>query len=165
MENPLCKIYDLTTKIIWEEKEVASDQVYSIQTTLMLNEADFSSEAFMRWDLASFLTIENNHLFPRDYETSFEIHNLTGANLENVKLEIDIPLGFSLGDSESQIAIPSGLPAYPQVNLQSNLVYEDYVVGLTARLEGNGVVYDEIHRNVYLPATALTDTGLTNTDD
>jgi Mg-chelatase subunit ChlD len=164
-ENPLGKLYDLTLKLIWEEEELARDNDKSIKTILTLIDADFSSEAFMRWDLASFLSIENNRLFPRDYETSFEIHNLTSTDINNVNLTIDIPIGFSLGESESHIYIPVGHPAYPRVNLQSNLVYEDYVVGLTARLEGNGKVYDEIHRNVYLPATAMTDTGLTITDD
>lgn len=165
IENPLDKLYDLTVKIIWDEKEVKSAEKTEIKTTFTLKDADFSSDAFMRWDLASFLTIENNRLFPRDYETSFVIHNLSESTLENVELKIDIPIGFSLGNSESHFTIPLGVPAYPQVNLRSNLVYEDYIVGLTARLEVNGVILDEICRNVYLPATALADTGLTITDD
>ncbi|MEJ2055790.1 MAG: VWA domain-containing protein, partial [Calditrichaceae bacterium] len=112
-----------------------------------------------------FLSIDNNRLFPRDYETSFEVYNLTDETIENLELIINTPTGFSLGDSESHVTIPSGYPAYPQVNLQSNLVYEDYIVGLTARLEVGGEVLDEISRNVYLPATALSDTGLTITND
>ncbi len=165
IENPLGKLYDLTIKIIWDEKEVKPAEKTEIKTTFTLKEADFSSDAFMRWDLASFLTIENNQLFPRDYETNFEIHNLSESTLEDVELKIDIPIGFSLGNSKSHISIPLGVPAYPQVNLRSNLVYEDYIVGLTARLEDDGEILDEIFRHVYLPATALTDTGLTITDD
>ncbi|MEJ2543037.1 MAG: VWA domain-containing protein [Calditrichaceae bacterium] len=164
-ENPLGKIYDLTTKIIWDETEIEPSNSIKKSTTFTLNDPDFTTDTFMRWDLASFLTMENNRLFPRDYETSFEIHNLTDSNLDDIDLKIEIPIGFSLGESESHISIPLGAPAYPQVNLQSNLVYEDYIVGLTARLEEDGVVLDEITRNVYLPATALTDTGLTITDD
>lgn len=159
-ENPLGKIYDLTTKLVWKEKEIAPLNSYTAHSIISLKEGDFSSHAFMRWDLASFLTMENNRLFPRNYETSFEVYNLTDSNLENVELILDIPIGFSLGDSESHIAIPSGLPAYPQVNLQSNLVYEDYIVGLTARLEEDGVILDEIFRNIYIPATPVSDVGL-----
>lgn len=165
IENPLGKLYDLTVKIIWDEKEIKPAGKTEIKTTVRLKDADFLSAAFMRWDLNSFLTIENNQLFPRDYETSFVIHNLSESTLENVELKIDIPIGFSLGNSESHITIPLGVPAYPQVNLRSNLVYEDYIVGLTARLEDDGQILDEIFRNVYLPATALADTGLTITED
>jgi len=55
-------------------------------------------------------------------------------NFKVMKLK-NIPRGFSLGDSESQISIPLNSPAYPQVNLRSDLLCKDYIIRLTTRLE------------------------------
>jgi len=76
-ETSPSKLYDLCNKIIWPETALEPQENLSVSTSLTLKEADFSNDVFMRWDLPSFLSMENNRLFPRDYETSFEVHNLT----------------------------------------------------------------------------------------
>ena len=71
----------------------------------------------------------------------------------------DIPIGFSLGDSESHISIPISQPAYPQVNPESDLICKDYVVGLTTHLEENDK-YDIFSKCTYFCCKIINSCGI-----
>lgn len=100
-----------------------------------LNKTEFIFQFFIRQKTVTQCFVLVNQSQCLYYEISFVIFYRIN-NFIIIRIETNIPKGFSLGNSESRVVTPPGLPANPQVNLQFNFVYPDSFSGLTARLEG-----------------------------
>lgn len=158
-------LYDLHLKMHWTEEELLPAAEKSCQTLISLKEPDFSSPVFMRWDIPAFLSMENGLRFPIDLKTSFEIQNLTGSVINNSELALMLPSVVNSASTSYSVGVPANQPAYRNIDLTTNLIYEDLIVELNASLISNGQVLDEIRHNIYLPATPVSDTGLVIIED
>ncbi len=158
--SSLRKIYDLTLKIIWNEQNIPAGSKLSKTVILDLEQPDFSTSLFMRWDLPGFLAIENNLLFPRSFDSFVEINNMTQNTKSNSVLSFIFPNELFSGTTEYQIDIPAQEIVYQKVKMGSKEIYEDKIVDLSLTLENNGQILDSMIRQVYIPAVPVSDTGL-----
>ncbi len=136
----------------------------SCQIKTRLLNPDFSSQLFLRWDLQSFLDIQNNLIFPNSFNTYLLI-NKTGSNsIDNADLKLELPQSLSSTYTEFNVPI-SNSSSYQKINLRSHIIYEDKIDEVVAKVYYNNQLVDELHRVVYIPATPVSDTGLTVTID
>ncbi len=99
-------------------------------------------------------------MFPRDLSTLIEVIPAEASGVENAWLTLGLPKYLTTSSSEFTLSASGTTPFYQQVNLQSRLVYEDKVVTTKLALTKDGVILDELVRNILLPATPVSDTGL-----
>ena len=158
-------LYDLDLKFYWLDETISPLQEKVCSTTITLNQPDFSSTEFLRWDLPNFLTIENNLVFPQNMDSFVEVSS-TGSNPDNnLNLNVETPSSLNAGASDYVVQLnPSGY-GYTKISLQSHLIYEDKVVETTAKLFSGTNLIDEIHRNVFIPAAPVSDTCLVISGD
>ncbi|MDZ7265509.1 MAG: hypothetical protein ONB16_13060, partial [candidate division KSB1 bacterium] len=126
--SELRQLYDLVLKMLWEEQQVPGGATIAKSITFELQPPDFGSRLFMRWDAPAFLSLENNLLFPRSFDTFVDITNLTGGNLNNVQLSFQFPEELSASLANYQVSVPNNGAAYQKVTLQSSEILEDKVV-------------------------------------
>ena len=130
-----------------------------------MQQPDFSSPVFMRWDLPGFLSIENNLLFPRSFDSYVEIANLTADPKTNLSLKLTSSDALTSNITEYSINVPAMDVAYRPIHIKSSERYEDKIVELSISVERSGQLLDSIFRQVYLPAVPVSDTGLVCTID
>ena len=161
----LRKIYDLTLKIIWSEQIIPAGGILSRTVIIDLQQPDFNTPLFMRWDLPGFLSIENNLLFPRSFYSYLEITNLSANEKPNSAIEFQFPNELSSAASNYSLSVPANDIVYQPVLMKSTEIYEDKIVDLSVTLKHDGQILDSIMRQVYIPAVPLSDTGLVCTID
>ena len=163
--SELRKLYDLVVKLIWDEQIIRSGESISKTAVLTLHQPDFGEQLFMRWDVPGFLSIENNLLFPRSFDSFIDVANLTQFYDYNATLNFIFPDELSTGTTSLSVNIPANQTVYQKVTMQSKESYEDKIVDLTIQLEGNGLLLDSIKRQIFIPAIPVSDTGLVCTID
>jgi len=163
--SQLRSLYDLVLRIHGQETELEPGAKLELKSTIRLMEPDFGSSAFLRWDLPSAFSMENNRLFPRSFPTYTEITNNSASDLSDVTIDLDLPSVFSATYSSNSLDLPAATPTSQRVDLNSKLVYEDMIIPLTVRLNHGGDPLDELTRMVLLPATPMSDSGLVVIED
>ncbi|MDZ7330666.1 MAG: VWA domain-containing protein [candidate division KSB1 bacterium] len=163
--SELRKIYDLALKIIWAEQTIPAGGSFSRSLIVDLQQPNFNTPLFMRWDLPGFLSLENNLLFPRNFDSFLEIANLAGVTKPNAQLEFQFPTALFANTGTYQFAVPANEIVYQRVKMQSKEIYEDEIVDLTVTLKHDGQILDTMLRQVFIPAVPLSDTGLVCTID
>lgn len=163
--SQLRKLYDLVLKMIWSEKIIAPNEEISCKLSISLQNPDFSSPAFMRWDMPAFLSLENGLLFPAAMPTCVQISEIQGGTVNGGTLTAVAESPLSITPAEQIISLSSTKGAFASLGVQAQEVYEDKIVETTLRLLKNNVVVDELRRNVFVPATPVSDTGLVVTVD
>jgi len=161
----LRKIYDLVLKMIWSEDSVSPGATLSKTVVFDLQQPDFNAPLFMRWDLPGFLSIENNLLFPRSFDSYVEIANLTSNPKNNLSLNFTFSSELFSDISEHTINIQADEIIYQSVSMKSKERYEDKIVDLSVAVSQNDQLLDSIFRQVYVPAVPVSDTGLVCTID
>ncbi len=158
-------IYDLDLKFYWTEETLSTGQEKSCVTTVALAQPDFSAQAFLRWDLPNFLTIDNNLMFPQKFSTYVELYKSGNSTLNSPSLSLELPSIFNSGFSTQSLLLNESNPAYVRIDIGTHISYEDKIVDVSAKLMDGSQVIDEIHRNIFIPATPVSDTGLVVTID
>jgi Mg-chelatase subunit ChlD len=154
------KLYDLCLKMCWEGKRLTPGQADSIQVRFSLTDPDFGSGAFLRWDIPSAVSITDNVLFPRELDTHVEI-NGPGAPVSGTgQIIVETGSGLRASGSEVAVAFTGEPPVTQKVTLRSMEVYEPTVAEAGVALMQGARVLDVVARNVFIPATAKSDTGL-----
>jgi Mg-chelatase subunit ChlD len=104
--------------------------------------------------------LENNLLFPRDFPVTIQATDFSSPPVSGAALALQLPYEIE-GDTSSQaITFSSENFAYETRQLTSREIYEDRIVSVSATCEKGGVFLDRISRNVFIPATPVSDTGL-----
>lgn len=158
------KLYDLLLKTYWSEVKVAPGNVTTCAAHLSLPDPDFPKNLFLRWDIPSFLSVDTKLLFPGILNSYLELNKISSLPSGKTTIEVSLSGGFTTGSSTYEYS--SAVPAYQVVNIVPPVKYENTTAELIARVKSDdGIVLDEIHRNIFTPATPVSDTGLTVTID
>ncbi len=158
-QSELRKLYDLVAKTLLETKQLSYGEELVTEVTLSLVEPDFSSQVFTRWDLPNFISIEDGALFPRSLKTFAEIFN-SNSTFINANLNAELSSGLTPATSDYPISISSNNSLYQSLYVSSSVSYEDKISEAVIKITNNGQVLDEFHRNVFVPATPVSDSGL-----
>ncbi|NOY61226.1 MAG: VWA domain-containing protein [Calditrichaeota bacterium] len=159
--SALRTLYDLVLKMTWDKGSLAPGEETSWKISLKLNVPDFSRSVLMRWDLPSFFSLGNNLLFPRNLITTIKTANLKQISQSDLNLQIEYPYEISGTESNLSISLLPGKSFFQSVALFSREIYEDKIVPVKLScVDGSGNVLDELTRNVFIPKTPVSDTGL-----
>lgn len=158
-------IYDLGIEMEWPEIIVNPEEEISFTIDIKVKSPEFPDGVFMRSDLPYFLSIENNLLFPRSVKSLVKLDNNSSTNVMDLGLEI-------LGDgyienwsSPDTIDITAHNTVYSSAFLDMPENYKDKVVTLELNLMDDSEIVDQIKRNIFVPATPISDSGLIVTID
>jgi len=153
-------LYDLFLKFYWQETELLPNEEKSCQLKAALKSPDFSSQLFLRWDLQSFLGLQNNIVFPNGFDTYLTVNKTTSSSISNANIKLELPSSLTSNSSEIYIAL-GNQSYYQKINFRSHIIYEDKVEEVIAKIFSDNQLIDELHREVFIPATPVSDTGLT----
>lgn len=154
-------LYDATVKMSWPEMMVEPGGEVSFKFCLNLNQPDFSSDIFMRWDMPAFLSMDTNILFPLNYESTLQISNTSGNLLQNLSINMEPPYELSGQINATGISMSTNQNEYLPIKLNAKEIYEDKIVPVQIScVDNHGTVIDEFVRHVFIPATPVSDVGL-----
>ena len=150
-------IYDLALKVYWDETQLSPGETRLYQMAIDLRTPDFTP-VFMRWDLPSSFVLTDNLMFPRDFKSYLEIVNYSGRKVD-ATVSLDLPTVLSAVHTQASLSLDAQ-PVYHQLDMRSNLVFEDGVFDIGVAITEGGEVLDELRRAFFLPGTPVADTGL-----
>ncbi len=154
------RLYDLCLKMHWSEKRLAPGESDSVRIRFTLLDPDFSSEAFMRWDLPAAFTMTDNVVFPRDLATHLQINFPIRPAVGSGQFIVETGPGIKALNSDIAFDFTGGAQMTEKLALRSSEIFEDRVSEAGVALMRNGIVLDAIGRNVFVPAPPVSDTGL-----
>ena len=153
-------LYDLYLKIKWQETELSPNEKKKNTLITTLKTPDFSSQLFLRWDLQGFLDLQNGIVLPNNFNTYLVVSKSGNNSINDANIKLELP--SALTSASTNINIPIGDQSYYQkINLRPHIIYEDKIEEVTAKVFSNSQLIDELHREVFIPATPVSDTGLT----
>ncbi len=157
------ELYDLYIKMFWNEETLQPREEKTCSSVVSLKEPDFSSSAFLRWNLPSFVSLNSGVYFPDEFNSLVEIssNEISGPG----SLQISTPSVLTADNKKIELNINYGSATYQIIKLKPRIIYEDKVVDVAAKLMSNGSVVDEIHKKMLIPSTPVSDTGLVVIED
>ncbi len=156
--NP--EIYDLCLKMLWMGQSVQPGDSFSRSIDIRLLSPDFPPKAFMRWDMPTALTLQDNLLFPRTLNTALRVMNLNSGPLDGLSLAGQFPFELSGEWNRTAFSVASASSSYQLMTVNSKEIYEELVVPVQIECRQNGQLLDCLRRNIYMPATPVSDEGL-----
>jgi Mg-chelatase subunit ChlD len=153
-------LYDLDLQFLWKEKTLAPDSESTCRLNVDLKVPDFSSQVFLRWDLQSFLSLQSNLIFPNYFSTYLQINKSENSSLTNADIKFEIPSSLKGSIQENSVTL-NNQGYYQKINFSPHIIYEDKIETVVAKVFNNSQLIDEIERPVFIPATPVSDTGLT----
>jgi Mg-chelatase subunit ChlD len=158
-EDPIA-LYDLVINIFWGEYILDPGAKKIWKTSLNLDNPDFATPVFLRWDAPSFFSMDNNLLFPREFVTTVQFsQSIVAAGEYNLLIEPPYEISAKMPAGSFNF---NGVPTrYQKIELDPMEIYEDKVLPVKIKcINANGDVVDELIRNIHLPATPVSETGL-----
>jgi Mg-chelatase subunit ChlD len=159
------RLYDLALKMYWPETEVSKQEDTQVSMRVKLQQPDFSSAVFTRWDLPLFLSLEDNIMFPREFSTFMKVASTQNNTFPNSYIKLEFPGTISSNTDSYNLPVTGSTPSYKEIKMQSTISYEEKVVGITASILQGNEVLDTFNRLVYVPQTPITYSGLKIVDD
>ncbi|MBN1560372.1 VWA domain-containing protein [candidate division KSB1 bacterium] len=153
-------LYDLCLKMLWDERELPPNGECTFQLSLDLLQPDFSSQVFLRWDMPSALSLENNILFPRHLNTTVRLMNTSAQKLHNIDIDITCPEDVTGTGGIDQMDVAAQESAYGTITISTQDHYEDIITSTALTCRSNGTILDQMTRKIYIPATPVSDHGL-----
>ena len=114
----------------------------------------------MRWDMPAALSLENNMLFPRKLNTLVRAMNTSTSGKSNLSIAIEYPDEFYGTETVDNFFIPAQSSAYKKIVVNSRERYEDLIVPITIVCKNGSTVLDRLTREIFIPATPVSDEGL-----
>ncbi len=160
----LRELYDLTLKIFWPEQQLAAGEELICELPIEIAIPEIGEQAFMRWDMTRFLSLENNVPFPKSLNTFVEIYNADNSSFTG-DLSFTFPDQLFSNRSDYNFSVSGNDFHYQRVSMQAKELYEDAVVEVGVDLKKNGLLIDSFMHHVFIPAVPMSDTGLVCTID
>ena len=162
---PPPRLYDLVMKMYWDPVTIAAKEEIKHSFVLSLDSPDFGSGLFTRWDVPSFLTLDDGVMYPSSIPTTVSVSNQHASSASStIHLLANSIVTNPSGDKS--ITIDPGKNGFASVPLQITEVYEGTITDLivTAAEPSQGGI-DSLLVPIFIPATPVSDTGLTVTID
>ena len=157
------QIYDLVLKMYWDAQTIAPGESASSSLQLSLQSPQFGTSAFARWDVPRFLSMNNGIMFPEEFPSSVAVISPVGTSAT-----VQVTVGgnaFVYTPIQSKAVVLGTAMTYASYPLSVKSVYEGIVTELTLTVTGSPQISDSLVIPVFIPATPISDTGLTVTID
>lgn len=153
------EIYDLALSIISNDTSLQSDSSFVFEMDIELLTPNFG-DVFVRADIPTEFSIENNLLFPQNPNLFFELFNSSNNTFTNIKMKAVIPFLEIDTQTRNSINVNSNGVGYTNLGITINELYEDAVFPIEIKCLNNDQQIDSFIRNMFIPATPISDTGL-----
>jgi Mg-chelatase subunit ChlD len=157
------RLYDLVLKAYWDSKTIAAGGHSTESILLSLQTPQFGT-LFTRWDVPSFAMLDDGVLYPSELTTTATVTNQTVSPVTST-------LRFAANDYVStplknkDVAIEAGKRGYVAFPLTFGEVYENLVTDLVMITSQSAQASDSLIIPLFIPATPVSDTGLSVTID
>ncbi|MDX2430534.1 MAG: VWA domain-containing protein [Bacteroides sp.] len=154
------QLYDLAIHAKWNEIEVSPGESVGFSMKCSLPVPELTEQAFIRWDMPSALSIENQLLFPSQLISNVEIiHDSDMAGEYTLRIvESENVYGWE-SDEPFSLASSDGF-SYQNATVRIPEIYDSIVIPMTLQLLKSGQILDELSRNIFIPAAPFSDEGL-----
>jgi Mg-chelatase subunit ChlD len=154
------QLYDLALLMQWQTTELAPGESRTTSFSVSLLAPDFPDGLFLRANLPSFFSIENNQLFPRITDRVVEVFNNGSQTISNVVLELNSDALASDWESPNPFTVQVDHYAYATARIEIPEIFEDRLVHLTLNADQNSQTIDAITQPVFIPSAPFSDSGL-----
>jgi Mg-chelatase subunit ChlD len=154
-------IYDLLLKFYWAAKMIPAGETTTQSVEMSLKQPDFSSPAFLRWDIPTAIAIDNNTPFPQSISSYVQCLKVSDA-ISTATLKLILPDAVTSSSTDYTI---STLPSYQPIQVAPAILYENNIAKLSVQLFSGSTLVDELQRNLFIPASPVSDSGLKITID
>ncbi|MBI2416697.1 MAG: VWA domain-containing protein [Ignavibacteriales bacterium] len=157
------QVYDLLLHLYWAPQTVAAGGSISATQSVVLNQPDLSRDGFLRWDMPLTLTVDNNLVYPQSLRTYAEIYSTGQNSLSGCSIQQNLPEEL-ISDTLSYF-FSGAVAQFRRLDLVPQIIYDTKTVAVKLQLLKNAVIIDELQRFLFIPASPVSDTGLTVTID
>ena len=157
-------LYDLDIGMYWSERMLSYGEVNNCEYNLSLIQPDFPNGLVARWDIPTYLTLDNGIVFPNIFNSYLDIEKESSYPASNVNVILEMPSFLSTSSGSRSVQLTS-FQTSVKIDLATKIKYEDKVEEIIAQVVSGGMVVDEIHKRIFMPATPVSDTGLVVTVD
>ncbi|MBL1214298.1 MAG: VWA domain-containing protein [Ignavibacteriae bacterium] len=158
------EIYDLAFEFISQDTMLAPNTEFDFTMDIGLLAPSFG-DVFVRADIPTEFSIENNLIFPQDINMFFEVFNSSGNSLNQLKINAAIPNLNNTAQMPSNFQVPANSIGFSELGMSIDEVYEDIVIPIEIECLNNSQITDSFTKNIFIPATPVSDTGLVVTID
>lgn len=158
-------LYDLALKTHWQERPLDAGEEWLNSAVVQLVPPDFGDGPFLRWDFPRAFTLTDNRMFPRQFSAFVEVATAAGGLAGDEELVWDLPAVLPRPRPTRLAPMRGPGPFWRRGDIDARLVFEEQTLEAGVRLVRDGRVLDELRRRVWMPATPVSDTGLTVTVD
>lgn len=156
VRNP--KLYDLLLKIYWPEGQLNAGSEDVKTAKLALKQPDIQGSALLRWDLPLSVTVDNNIMFPQDLKSYVQIVQNKVTSISNPKLSVEISQELTTPWADKSY---TSVPSFAEVDFSVKTQYDNSTAEAAVKLYDGTKLIDEIRRNIFIPYTPVSDSGLT----
>ncbi len=161
--SPLRSLYDLVLEMVWEPATLQPLEDTSATFVLRQLTSDFGPNVFLRWDLPDHATLNHGVLYPAQLPTM--ITASTAGTGRSVTMEIGGGQGILGGTGTTTATLGAASTAFIPRTMTLNEIYQPAVLALPLVCREGGLLLDSLVRRMYVPATPVSDTGLSVTID
>ena len=163
--NNIQKLFDTVLKFYWSDQELSPGDSIVKTVQVSFPEPDFNSKIFTRSNLPHFFDMNDGAMFPRSFDSYFELIRTKQSTQQTGLINLDTPNSITLDSATYPIDFNGKNIVNKKVHFNTKLCYEDKIVQVTSEITSDGTIIDELSRNIFIPQTPTSDTGLTVYDD
>jgi len=154
------EIYDLALCVKFPQTEVLPNESERIEFTIEVPEPDISETPFIRWDLPSFVALDNNKISPSNLISYVEVINPSGQESGELSLVMEENKLMGEWTANNPITLSPGENKFLEVPVSIPDVYEETFLNLEMLLKSGESVIDRITKPLFIPPVPFTDSGL-----
>lgn len=158
-------LYDLAFCFEKTKTELQTNDSLVVEFNVSVLESDFPNGLFVRSQIPTFFSIENNQLFPLVTSTLAKVYNNSTNEYQNLNFAVEGGNIIESYELSAKFFLAGGKNVLKTISLTSREVFEKIVNPVTLKLLQNGSILDQIDRNILIPGSPISDTGLVVTLD
>ena len=159
--SPERRLYDLVLKI----HSATASLLPGVETTqscsVDLQVPDFGQQVFMRWDVPDFVGVEQGFVVPQNIPSVVSTMNVTTSQKDNLVIAMSSANGLTTSTFPAPFSIAAQNIGYAKLALAVPEIYENRVSDCIVTCKSGSVLVDSLVQPVFIPATPVSDTGLT----
>ncbi|MBL7112555.1 MAG: VWA domain-containing protein [Bacteroidales bacterium] len=158
--NSVNEIYDLALCIKFPQTVIQPNESERIEFTVEIPEPDISEIPFIRWDLPSFVMVDNNKISPSYLISYAEVINPSGQESGELTLVLEANKLMSEWNANDPITLLPGESKFLEVPVSIPDVYQETFLNLEMLLKSGESVIDQVTKPFFIPPVPFTDSGL-----
>ena len=160
MPGKIRRLYDVVLRSFWPALNIAAHDTLTRSFILTLTQPAFGSSVFTRWDVPRFLGLEDGIMHPSSFtSTASIVNNSDAAKTVSLRLTNNNYIDAAIGQNDTTVSAHQ--IGYVHFPIAIKEIYEDVVADLQLVTTVNSVGVDTLTLPLYIPATPVSDTGLT----